>query len=157
MKCRLHVADPVQDVQERIGKLGTSDKNKALIGRRASAISKMQPESSEHVKASKWLEMATSIPFGKSVPVGDPTTAVLRTKSALDSYLHGMKDFKEEILTETGMKPDWAAGSFEDLDEDVRQSIQRIITSPFIPFTDHVRGFVYDVATGRLREVAPRS
>ena len=67
------------------------------------------------------------------------------------------EDFKEEILTETGMKPDWAAGSFEDLDEDVRQSIQRIITSPFIPFTDHVRGFVYDVATGRLREVAPRS
>jgi carbonic anhydrase len=55
---------------------------------------------------------------------------------------------------ETGVKPTWAAESFADLDADVRQSIARIKGSPFIPHTGEVRGFVYDVKTGRLREVA---
>ena len=50
-------------------------------------------------------------------------------------------------------KPAWSAESFGDLDEDVRQSIRRIQSSPFIPHTDAVRGFVFDVATGRLNEV----
>jgi carbonic anhydrase len=62
-------------------------------------------------------------------------------------------DFKRSIQEETGIKPAWAAESFGDLDEDVRQSIARIKASPFIPRTDSVRGFVYDVHTGRLREV----
>jgi carbonic anhydrase len=62
-------------------------------------------------------------------------------------------DFKRSIQDETGIKPAWAAESFGDLDEDVRQSIARIKASPFIPRTDRVRGFVYDVHTGRLREV----
>jgi carbonic anhydrase len=62
--------------------------------------------------------------------------------------------FKQSILEETGIKPEWAAESFDDLDTDVRQSIARIKASPFIPRTDNVRGFVYDVKTGRLREVA---
>jgi carbonic anhydrase len=62
-------------------------------------------------------------------------------------------DFKRSIQDETGIKPAWAAESFGDLDEDVRQSIARIKASPFIPRTDSVRGFVYDVHTGRLREV----
>jgi carbonic anhydrase len=61
--------------------------------------------------------------------------------------------FKRGIQDETGIKPDWSAESFTDLDEDVRQSIARIKASPFIPHTDQVRGFVFDVATGRLREV----
>ena len=61
--------------------------------------------------------------------------------------------FKQSILEETGIKPEWAAESFDDLDTDVRQSIARIKASPFIPRTDNVRGFVYDVKTGRLREV----
>ena len=61
--------------------------------------------------------------------------------------------FRERIRTETGIKPAWAAETFEDLDEDVRQSIARIKASPFIPRKDGVRGFVYDVATGSLREV----
>jgi carbonic anhydrase len=63
-------------------------------------------------------------------------------------------EFKRSIQKETGIKPEWAAESFDDLDEDVRQSIARIKSSPFIPHTDAVRGFVYDVKTGRLREVA---
>jgi carbonic anhydrase len=63
-------------------------------------------------------------------------------------------DFKAKIQAETGLKPDWAAEAFGDLEEDVRQSIKRIVTDPFIPYTDQVRGFVYEVATGRLREVA---
>jgi carbonic anhydrase len=61
--------------------------------------------------------------------------------------------FKAAILVETGIKPPWAAESFGDLEEDVRQSIARITTSPFIPHTDAVRGFVFDVATGKLNEV----
>jgi carbonic anhydrase len=61
--------------------------------------------------------------------------------------------FKESIQAETGIKPPWAVEAFSDLDTDVRQSIARIKTSPFIPYTDAVRGFVFDVATGKLNEV----
>ena len=63
-------------------------------------------------------------------------------------------DFKAQIQKETGIKPQWAAESFDDLDEDIRQSIARIKASPFIPRKDSVRGFVYEVETGRLREVS---
>ncbi len=62
-------------------------------------------------------------------------------------------DFRLQLQEKTGVKPSWAAESFADLDEDVRQSIARIKTSPFVPNTDSVRGFVYDVETGALREV----
>jgi carbonic anhydrase len=62
-------------------------------------------------------------------------------------------DFKSGIEKEIGIKPEWAAESFSDPAEDVRQSIARIKASPFIPKTDSVRGFVFDVATGKLIEV----
>jgi carbonic anhydrase len=62
-------------------------------------------------------------------------------------------DFKRSIQEDTGIKPEWAAEAFADLDEDVRQSIARIKASPFIPRKDSVRGFVYEVESGRLREV----
>jgi len=62
-------------------------------------------------------------------------------------------DFRRQIQEETGIKPGWAAEAFADLDEDVRQSVARIGSSPFIPKKDSVRGFVYEVETGRLREV----
>jgi carbonic anhydrase len=62
-------------------------------------------------------------------------------------------DFKASIQKDTGIKPEWAAEAFPDLDEDVQQSIARIKASPFIPHKDDVRGFVFDVATGKLREV----
>jgi carbonic anhydrase len=63
-------------------------------------------------------------------------------------------DFRADIERETGIKPQWAAESFSDLDSDLRQSIARIKASPFIPRKDSVRGFVYEVETGRLREVS---
>ena len=63
-------------------------------------------------------------------------------------------EFKNSIQQETGIKPGWAAESFSDLDTDVRQSIARIKASPFIPRKNSVRGFVYEVETGRLHEVA---
>jgi carbonic anhydrase len=63
-------------------------------------------------------------------------------------------DFKRSIQEDVGIKPGWAAESFTDIDEDVRQSIARINASPFIPHKESIRGFVYDVATGKLREVA---
>ncbi|MGI8945440.1 MAG: beta-class carbonic anhydrase [Thermoleophilaceae bacterium] len=66
----------------------------------------------------------------------------------------GDDDFRHSIQEETGIKPEWAAESFSDLDTDVRQSIARIQASPFIPNKSSVRGFVYDVATGELREVS---
>jgi len=62
-------------------------------------------------------------------------------------------DLKQQIADETGLKPAFAMEAFSDLDEDVRQSIARIEASPFIPHKDNVRGFVYDVETGKLREV----
>jgi carbonic anhydrase len=62
-------------------------------------------------------------------------------------------EFRRQIQQETGIKPEWAAEAFDDLEEDVRQSIARIKSSPFIPKKDNVRGFVYDVETGRLNEV----
>ena len=62
-------------------------------------------------------------------------------------------EFKRQIEDEVGIKPEWAAESFSDLEADVRQSIARIKASPFIPRKDAVRGFVYEVESGRLREV----
>jgi carbonic anhydrase len=62
--------------------------------------------------------------------------------------------FKADIEADTGIRPPWAAEAFGDLDADVRQSIARIKASPFVPHKDSVRGFVYDVHTGKLREVA---
>ncbi|GAA5059396.1 beta-class carbonic anhydrase [Nocardia callitridis] len=61
--------------------------------------------------------------------------------------------FKASIQEETGIKPEWAAESFTDLETDVRQSIARIIASPYIPHKDNIRGFIFDVATGKLNEV----
>ncbi|WP_347176677.1 carbonic anhydrase [Parafrankia sp. EAN1pec] len=62
-------------------------------------------------------------------------------------------EFKAQIAADTGIRPPWAAEAFDDLDEDVRQSIARIRSSPFIPHTDAVRGFVYSVRDGSLTEV----
>jgi carbonic anhydrase len=62
--------------------------------------------------------------------------------------------FKAQVQEETGIKPEWAVEAFADLEADVRQSIARIKASPFIPRKDSVRGFIYEVETGRLREVA---
>jgi carbonic anhydrase len=64
------------------------------------------------------------------------------------------EEFAERLESETGSRPGWDARAFEDLDIDVRDSIDRIQASPFVPRTDSVRGFVYEVETGRLREVS---
>ncbi len=60
---------------------------------------------------------------------------------------------KRQIQDDVGIRPPFALEAFADLDEDVRQSIARIKASPFVPKKDNVRGFVYDVKTGRLNEV----
>jgi carbonic anhydrase len=62
--------------------------------------------------------------------------------------------FRHQIEVETGVRPEWAAEAFSDLDADLRQNVARIKASPFIPHKDSIRGFVYEVETGRLREVA---
>ena len=73
------------------------------------------------------------------------------TKCGMQTFTD--EEFAEKLESETGARPEWRAHAFADLDQDVRDSIEAIKGSPFIPRTDHVRGFVYDVDTGRLREV----
>jgi carbonic anhydrase len=63
-------------------------------------------------------------------------------------------DFKRSIEEETGIRPTWSVETFSNLEDDVRQSMARIEASPFIPRKDSVRGFIYDVEDGSLREVA---
>jgi carbonic anhydrase len=62
-------------------------------------------------------------------------------------------DLKAQIELETGVRPPFALEAFSDLDADVRQSVNRIRLSPYLPYRDDVRGFVFDLRTGRLREV----
>jgi len=66
-------------------------------------------------------------------------------------------EFRRRLQDETGIAPTWAVETFRDLDEDVRQSIARVHASPFVPEKGSVRGFVYEVETGRLREVPARA
>ena len=63
-------------------------------------------------------------------------------------------EFADRLEAETGQRPAWSAESFGDLDQDVRDSIRRIADSPFAPRKDSIRGLVYEVETGRLREVS---
>jgi carbonic anhydrase len=62
-------------------------------------------------------------------------------------------DLKDRIQAEIGIRLPFAFEAFSDLEEDVRQSIRRLQASPFLPHKDAIHGFVYDVRTGRLREV----
>ena len=64
------------------------------------------------------------------------------------------EEFAAQLEEETGSRPEWTAHAFSDLERDVRESIERIKENPFVPRTDSVRGFVYEVESGRLREVA---
>ncbi|HYI36616.1 MAG TPA: carbonic anhydrase [Thermoleophilaceae bacterium] len=64
------------------------------------------------------------------------------------------EQFKTQLEESTGERPDWDSEAFPDLEDDVRSSLQKVNDSPFIPNKDSVRGFVYEVETGKLREVA---
>ncbi|RVU15676.1 carbonic anhydrase [Streptomyces antnestii] len=65
------------------------------------------------------------------------------------------EEFRHELEMEVGQRPAWAVEAFRDVDQDVRQSMQRVRTSPFMLHTEDVRGFVFDVTTGLLREIDP--
>ena len=62
-------------------------------------------------------------------------------------------DLREKIAEEVGERPAFAFAAFSDLERDVREGLQRIVRNPFLVHKDHVRGFVFDVATGKLHEV----
>jgi carbonic anhydrase len=62
-------------------------------------------------------------------------------------------DVKGAIKQDTGLRPPFDMEDFEDLEDDVRESIARIQSSPFVPHKDQIRGFVYECETGLLREV----
>ena len=64
------------------------------------------------------------------------------------------EDFAQKLEDETGERPEWRAHAFEDLETNVRDSIDKIKTSPFVPRTDNVKGYVYEIESGRLREVS---
>jgi carbonic anhydrase len=72
------------------------------------------------------------------------------TGCGLESITEG---FRTDLEREVGQRPTWAVEAFSDVDQDVRQSMARVRTSPFLPHTDDVRGFVFDVHTGLLREI----
>ncbi len=81
------------------------------------------------------------------------TTEVMlihHTKCGMQTFTDD--SFKAEIVTDTGIKPGWATEAFTDVDADVRQSIARVRACPFLPHTGAVRGCVYDVTSGLLRE-----
>ncbi|MEU5216133.1 carbonic anhydrase [Streptomyces sp. NPDC020807] len=65
------------------------------------------------------------------------------------------EDFRHDLEHEVGQRPTWAVEAFRDVDQDVRQSMARVRTSPFLLHSDDVRGFVFDVTTGLLREIDP--
>ncbi|MFF3058762.1 beta-class carbonic anhydrase [Streptomyces sp. NPDC057909] len=67
------------------------------------------------------------------------------------------EEFRQELEAEVGQRPVWAVEAYKDADQDVRQSMQRVRTSPFLLHTDDVRGFVFDVTSGLLREIHPVS
>ncbi|MFF1923823.1 beta-class carbonic anhydrase [Streptomyces sp. NPDC058221] len=67
------------------------------------------------------------------------------------------EEFRQELEGEVGQRPVWAVEAYTDADQDVRQSMQRVRTSPFLLHNDDVRGFVFDVTTGLLREILPVS
>ena len=64
------------------------------------------------------------------------------------------EEFAQRLEQESGERPQWAARAFPDLEQSVRDSVATIAASPFIPKTDAVHGFIYDVKTGELREVS---
>ena len=64
------------------------------------------------------------------------------------------EQFKDKLEEASGERPEWDSGAFPDLEGNVRDSIRKIVDNPFIPNTDSVRGFVYEVETGALREVS---
>jgi carbonic anhydrase len=65
------------------------------------------------------------------------------------------EEYRAQLRADTGDEPDWDAQAFSSLEDDIRESIDLIMDNPFIPHTDVVRGFIYDVQTGVLREVQP--
>jgi carbonic anhydrase len=71
-----------------------------------------------------------------------------------DCGLHGADDaaLREQIIAETGEAPPYAFGAFHDLEAAVREATERVRTHRFLPHRDHVRGFIYDVRTGQVRE-----
>ncbi|MEV4580337.1 hypothetical protein AB0K16_44575 [Nonomuraea jabiensis] len=88
-----------------------------------------------------------------------PPAKRLAVVACMDARLNvygllGLREGDAHVIRNAGgIKPDWAAEAFTDLEEDVVQSVRRIRQDPFIPHKDAIRGFVYDVTTGRLGEV----
>src|ERR1700733_6171587 len=100
-------------------------------------------------------EYASSFKGPLPMPPSKHVAVVACMDARLDVYrLPGIKEGEAHVIrNETGLKPPWAAEAFPDLAEDVKQSLRRIGNSPFVTKHESVRGFIFDVATGKLNEV----
>jgi carbonic anhydrase len=92
--------------------------------------------------------------FPRNSPNPDLSAQILIHHTDCGMVTFSDEDVKTKITAEVGIRPPFALEAFPDADDDVRQSIRRIKSYPFVPKTDDVQGFVYEVKTGKLREVA---
>jgi carbonic anhydrase len=74
------------------------------------------------------------------------------TRCGMTTFTAG--EFHRELEEETGLRPTWAVETYTDTEQDVRQSIKRVQSSPFLSLTTSIRGFVFDVDRGAVTEVA---
>ena len=64
------------------------------------------------------------------------------------------EEFKRRLEEDFGHRPEWEPGAFENLDRNLRDTIERIKESPFLPSKESIRGYIYEVETGILREIS---
>src|SRR4051812_20903747 len=88
-----------------------------------------------------------------SQPLLGPREIVLIRHTDCGMLTFSDEDFRNAIEQDTGVRPDWHSEAFADVEADVHRCVRRITESPFVPDTSSVRGFVFDVATGKLSEV----
>lgn len=100
-------------------------------------------------------DVIRSLAISQSLRATEEVMIILHTDCGMLTFTDD--EFREKLERDTGLRPAWAAETFRNLEQEVRQSVARIESSPFIPHKDRVRGFVYEVETGRLREVLPTS
>jgi carbonic anhydrase len=93
-----------------------------------------------------------SISLSQNLLGTDEIVVIQHTDCGMSTFTD--EEYAERLERETGQRPAWSAQAFSDLDQSVRDSVQTLRESPFIPHTDAIRGFVYDVETGALREVS---
>ncbi|MGA8744624.1 MAG: carbonic anhydrase [Solirubrobacterales bacterium] len=100
-------------------------------------------------------DVIRSLAISQSLLGTDAVVLIHHTDCGMLSFTD--EEFADRLEAESGERPEWHALAFSDLDSDIREGIERIKASPFIPRTDNVRGFIYEVVTGELHEVLTKA